>query len=194
MKYSVIKCLLLILFSVVILSFRVPPEWHNTGSAANKYAMGVDSTIASNTFTIQSSYKHIHGYGTLMQYYSADAYSGKRIKMSGMMKSINVKKRAGFWMQVQPIDSSTPVAFDNMHRRPVKGSTNWQRYEIVLDVPEDVDYIAMGALLSGTGKIWFKDINIEVVSTSTPTTGKLYSRQSNADLPCCADIWRRRNP
>jgi AraC family transcriptional regulator len=26
------------------------------------------------------------------------------------------------------------VAFDNMQDRPIKGTTDWQRYEVVLDV------------------------------------------------------------
>jgi len=38
----------------------------------------------------------------------------------------------------------TGVAFDNMQDRAIKGTTDWRRYEVVLDVPEDATGIAPG--------------------------------------------------
>jgi len=58
-----------------------------------------------------------------------------------------------------------------MDDRPIEGTTDWGKYEIVLDVPEGASKIAFGALLSGVGQIWFDDLLIEIVPGSTPTTG-----------------------
>ncbi len=43
------------------------------------------------------------------------------------------------------------VAFDNMHDRPIKGTTGWQQYEVVLDIPRDSTGISFWILLDGTG-------------------------------------------
>jgi hypothetical protein len=64
------------------------------------------------------------------------------------------------------------VAFDNMQDRPIKGTTSWLRYDVVLDVPSDADDIAFGVLLAGTGKIWLNGIEFEVVGSEVPTTGE----------------------
>jgi hypothetical protein len=58
-----------------------------------------------------------------------------------------------------------------MGDRPIKGTTSWTKYDIVLDVPDNASQIAYGALLEGTGQIWFDNIAIEIVDDSVPTTG-----------------------
>jgi mannose-6-phosphate isomerase-like protein (cupin superfamily) len=44
------------------------------------------------------------------------------------------------------------------------------KYEVVLYVPQATS-ISYGVLLSGTGQIWFKDVNFEIVADSVPETG-----------------------
>ena len=61
---------------------------------------------------------------------------------------------------------------DGKENRSVKGTTDWKKYEIVLDVPFNSSNIAYGALLVGTGQIWFDNLNFEVVDNSIPTTGE----------------------
>ena len=65
-----------------------------------------------------------------------------------------------------------PVAFDNMQDRPIKGTTGWQSYAVVLDVPQDATGIAFGILLGGTGAVWLNNVTFEVVGTDVATTGK----------------------
>ena len=43
---------------------------------------------------------------------------------------------------------------------------------IVLDVPQQATNLAYGALLDGTGKIWFSDLSFEVVDRSVATTNE----------------------
>jgi hypothetical protein len=61
---------------------------------------------------------------------------------------------------------------DGKKNRSIKGTTDWTRYEIVLDVPANASNLAYGALLVGTGQIWFDDIKFEIVDKSVPTTGE----------------------
>jgi hypothetical protein len=59
-----------------------------------------------------------------------------------------------------------------MEERAIKGTTDWKKYEIVLDVPLNASNIGFGALLSETGQIWLEKLNFEIVDTTVPTTGK----------------------
>lgn len=59
-----------------------------------------------------------------------------------------------------------------MQGRPIKGTSGWKKYEIVLDVPNEASNIAFGALLNGTGQIWVDNVHFDIVGNSVPTTGQ----------------------
>ncbi|MDE1191299.1 MAG: DUF3472 domain-containing protein [Arachidicoccus sp.] len=118
-----------------------------------------------------------------MKYIFADKFVGKRIRLSGYLKSKNVKDWAGFWLRVDKAGSTEPLAFDNMQNRGIKGATNWTKYEIVLDVSSNASGIAYGALLTGDGQIWFDStVNLEVVDKTVSTTGMNYSIDTISNL------------
>jgi hypothetical protein len=146
--------------------------WVLRGSHPQDYEIGSDSTIAHGgdaSGYIWSAKDRIDGFGTLMQKVSAREYRGQLLGMSACAKTEGVEEWAGLWMRV---DTSTGVgAFDNMQDRPILGSTDWARYEIVLDVPEDSINIAFGILLTGTGRVWVDDFQFEVIDQGRPTTG-----------------------
>src|ERR1017187_9937896 len=117
--------------------------------------MGIDKGAGQggkNCATIKSTDKKIDGFGTLMQMCKPDKYLGKRVRMTGYVKSESVTDWAGLWLRVDQANSQVPLAFDNMQDRAIKGTYAWKKYEIVLDVPANASMIAFGALLSGTGQ------------------------------------------
>jgi hypothetical protein len=124
-----------------------------------------------NAASIKSLETSIDGFGTLMQMCKPGKYAGKRVRMTGYMKSADLNEWAGFWFRVDGEDGKQ-LSFDNMGDRPVKSTSDWKRYEIVLDVPADAKALAYGALLSGTGQIWFENITFDVVDNSVPVTEK----------------------
>lgn len=126
-----------------------------------------------NALTIKSVEERIDGFGTIMQNFLPEKYLGKRIRLTGYLKTENVKGYAGFWMRVDKEDSKKPLSFDNMSERGIKGTTDWNQYEVVLNVPEGASNIAFGAILKGTGQLWFDKLNIEEVPLSVPVTGKV---------------------
>src|SRR5262249_54842834 len=92
------------------------------------------------------------GFATLMQSFRANDYRGKRLRLSGHVKARQIDKWAGLWMR---IDGETKIlGFDNMQDRPIKGTSDWRKQEIVLDVPEDSINIRFGILLIGKGQAW----------------------------------------
>jgi hypothetical protein len=59
-----------------------------------------------------------------------------------------------------------------MSDRPITGTTDWNKVEIVLDVPANSSMLAYGVLLYGTGQIWIDKVTFEVVDESVKITGK----------------------
>jgi len=186
MKTNFLKSVLIIGTTLALLSFDKPSGWFNAGSKPQSYEMGIDKGVGQsgkNAATIKSKDSKIDGFGTLMQQCSPDKYLGKRVRMTGYVKSENVTTWAGLWLRVDQSGSQQPLSFDNMGNRPIKGTTGWKKYEIVLDVPSNSTLIAFGALLDGTGQIWFDNISFEIVDNSVQTTDiknvKDYATQSS---------------
>ena len=178
---SILNYVLLVGTTIALLSFDLPAGWFAAGSKPKSYEMGIDKGAGKdgkNAATIKSIEKMIKGFGTLMQQKKPDNYLGKRIKMTGFMKSENVANWAGLWFRVDQTGSQQSLSFDNMGDRPIKGTTSWTKYEIVLDIPENASQIAYGALLDGTGQIWFDNIAIEIVNDSVPITGLQNGKKS----------------
>lgn len=176
-----LKSILLLGVTVALLSFDTPTGWFNAGSKPKSYEMGIDKGVGQdgkNAATIKSIDKNIDGFGTLMQQSKPDKYLGKRVRMIGFVKSENVSTWAGLWLRVDQSGSQQPLSFDNMGNRPIKGTTDWTKYEIVLDVPSNASLIAYGALLDGTGQIWFDNITFEIVGDNIPTTGSVNAKKS----------------
>jgi hypothetical protein len=92
---------------------------------------------------------------------------------------------AGLWMRVDGQRSRPSLAFDNMQDRPVRGSTDWKRYEVVLDVADEATGVALGILLDGTGAVWMSDVKVETVDKTVATTGganRLHDEPVNLDF------------
>ena len=150
-------------------------NWKKNGTDIDKYKIGIDATLQHNkqsVMTIKSIESEITGYGGFMQNLKPGDYVGKRVRMTGYMKSKDVSDWAAFWLRVDQADTLNPVvAFDNMQERPVKGTTGWNKYSIVLDVPNNASNIAFGAFLGKTGQIWFSNPVFEIVDKSVSKTG-----------------------
>ncbi len=111
------------------------------------------------------------GFGTYTQCIDAQRLRGKRVQLSGFLRS-DLQGHGGLWMRIDA--AKQVVGFDNMLDRPVKGKTDWTRHRIVLDVPPDSTKICFGFLLTGQGDLWADDFNIEVVGdigSGPKTTG-----------------------
>jgi hypothetical protein len=176
---KIIIALLLTGASLTLLSFELPAGWFKAGSSSNSYDMGIDPGSGEdgrNAATIRSTESNIDGFGTLMQQTSAEKYLGSRVRMSGLVKTKDVSQWAGLWLRIDGKNSRRSLAFDNMKDgktdRSIKGTTDWKRYEIILDVPQNSSNMAYGALLAGTGQIWFDGIRFEIVDSTVATTGR----------------------
>jgi hypothetical protein len=163
----------LLVFSPPLHAAGVPRGWYLAGSKPADYAAGVDPQAMHNghpSAYLKAQKPDVQGFGTLMQDFRAQKYAGQRIRLSAFAKTDGVTGEAALWMRVDK--GSESVAFDNMQDRPLKGTTAWQNYQVVLDVPADATGVFLGILLSGSGSVWLNDVRLEVVGPETPTTGK----------------------
>jgi hypothetical protein len=102
--------------------------------------------------------------------FTAAQYVGKRVRLSAWVKSAGVSRWSGLWMRVDGPQRTPSLAFDNMQNRAIKGTTEWQKYEVVLDVKDKATAIAFGILLDGPGAVWMNSATFEVVGQNVPTT------------------------
>lgn len=149
-------------------------EWLFTGTAPEKFEAGIDNKIY-NTGTKSATLKSIADsleadeYATIMQQFSARNFLGKRARFSGFVKTLEVDGRCGLWMRIDNALGVT-LKLDNMQNRAITGTTEWNHYSCVLDVPETSGVISIGVLLNGTGQVWLDNANFQEVDCSVPTT------------------------
>jgi AraC family transcriptional regulator len=62
------------------------------------------------------------------------------------------------------------LQFDNMEKRKVIGTTDWNTYSIVLDVSEEATTIAFGFILQGRGSVWADSFRFDEVDEKVPST------------------------
>jgi hypothetical protein len=158
---------------VLLAHANVPRGWFMAGSRPEEFEAGVDAKYMyqghASAF-LKSKHSSVDGFGTLMQSLRAEQYKGKRVRLSGLVKSQEVVGWAGLWMRVD--QGKDIAAFDNMQDRSIKATTNWQPCEVVLDVPQDATGISFGILLAGAGEVWLRNTKFEVVGTDVPATSR----------------------
>jgi len=150
----------------------VPKGWFLAGTKPAEYESTVDARALYDghpSAYLRAKGPTTEGFGTLMQQFRADRYLGKRVRLSAFIRSKGVQKWAGLWMRVDK--EQQMLAFDNMQSRPIRGTTSWGKYEVVLDVPSNATGIFFGILLEGQGTVWLNAAKFEVVGADIPTTG-----------------------
>lgn len=153
----------------------IPKGWIRSGANPTQYEMGADKSVTHNSTAsgyIKSIDPNFKGSGTLMQGFSADKFVGKKVKLTCYTKTRDVKDWAGVWMRVDGnasgsnSDSNDHLSFDNMHDRPIKGTTDWTERSVTLDVPQGSSSINFGILLVGGGQVWVDDFAFTAVGES----------------------------
>lgn len=157
-----------------------PAGWAKNGSKPGAYVVGVDrleSFRGMPSAYVKSVVPGVDGFGGMMQTTSAEDLLGKRVRLSGWIKTEEANDGGGhLWLRVDGKQSGTPLQFDNMDNRAVKGTTDWQPYSIVLDVPPESSALAYGFFVQGTGKMWVSGAKMEAVESDIPSTNTIVNR------------------
>lgn len=149
---------------------KLPPPWFVTGDRVSSYQAGID-----NVETVSGKgakfLRYVQGddtsFAALAQMISAQRYAGQRVRFRAQIKTRDVSKWAGLWMNVQS-SQRTNAAFYNSSDRPIKGNSNWQVRSVTLDVPQDATTITFGVINSGVGQVWIDELSFDVVGSDVP--------------------------
>lgn len=153
---------------------KAPVGWSKNGAKSESYVVGVDSLQTwggmPSAYVESLSSKVEGGFGGMMQTTSAENFEGKRVRLSGWIKTEDANEGGGsLWMRIDG-ERGLPLAIDNMTNRAVKGTTDWQEASVVLDVPKGASALNYGFFVAGGGKMWVNGQRIEEVGTEVPST------------------------
>lgn len=152
------------------------PEWITYTDKGN-FKVGIDKQekhSGTSSAYLKSLTAKSKEFGNLMQAFVPNDYLAKRLRMTGWVKTKLTSGTAQLWVRVDgewKTDDTKPGCFDNMNDRPIKGDTNWTKYSIVVDVPENSNHVWFGLMLIGTGQIWLDDVTVESVGKDVSLTG-----------------------
>jgi len=164
----------------------VPTGWQAITDGSNDYTVRTDGARREGGqgfagATIKANVESPRGSAMLAQSIRADAYRGKRIRLSGYLKTIGVNE--GTAVMFMRVDGDGVIqTSDFMQNRPLMMTNDWTRQEIVLDIPRTAVGFTYGFLLGGSGQAWLDDLSIDVVGNDVATTGHpggLYPVQTN---------------
>jgi hypothetical protein len=124
----------------------------------------------------------------LQQWVRADRYRGKRVRVSAFLKTAGVgpTRRSGARLDFLVFSETHRLGGAAMRGRLIQGSTEWTRYEYVIDVPAEAVLLSLGIILLGPGQVWVDDVRLEVVGTDVTTTA------GSSRRPELTDDWKQR--
>jgi len=123
------------------------------------YSVSLDSvTVKSGKYSIAIEFvggsTYFHPIMLTLPY----NYEGRRMVLTGYIKTENVDGYAGLWMRIDP-----KIAFSDMSQQKICETTDWKKYEIGVDMnPAKTQQIVLGGLLAGKGKMWLDDLQITI--------------------------------
>ncbi len=155
---------------------RMPEHWKVCYPSANPANGGYlfasdDSAAWSGTFSARISSRVAQpnpAGAAFCQTISAARFKGQRVEYSIYLQTRNAVPGAHIVLRAERADGRV-VAFYNMAERWVRGTTDWNRFSVVIDVPGNAAVIFVGATLVGTGTLWMDDAAL-TTSPGTPLT------------------------
>jgi RNA polymerase sigma factor (sigma-70 family) len=151
-----------------------PDTLRTTNSAPAVHIKGplaTDSSVnAPNPMAANGTYKKTDN-SSSNRYFVTKTSSlfGKHIRMSFWLKTRDVRGWASAFVIILGMDGRH-LQYDDMSNRPVRGTTDWQEYEIVTDLPDEACIIYFGPDLYGPGELWSDDFRIDLAPADLAST------------------------
>ena len=154
--------------------------WFVLGMDPTDHEVAVDCTHGHDTSTsarIRSRDATVTSPTLVTQHFLAHDYHGKRLRLSAWLKCEDATRSARLWMLLE--DNTRLLLYTTA--KPITGTTDWTRRDIVYDIDSEATLISIGYELEGAGTAWMADVAVEVVGTDVPTTGsrRLPSQPTN---------------
>lgn len=147
-------------FEMISNKGKLPDNWFQMGKS--KIQLKTDSVekhSGSYSILIEApENKSSNDFGCCAYYIPAN-YEGAQIEVKAYMKLQNVANGPiGLMLRID--GANGPLAFDNMQQNNIQGTADWKLYSVKLPLNENAKTIYIGAILSGSGKLWVDDFQI----------------------------------
>lgn len=141
-----------------------PFGWFNSLGYVDRVSPFFESKVVSRPgggvcVVFQNSSPTDDEFGSLMQACPADYLANKTIRFEGEVKTEDVTGWCGLWFRADGAYAPN-LFFDNMSRRPIRGTTDWQTYSIEAQLPHETTRINYGFVLSGQGKMYVANLRL----------------------------------
>lgn len=157
---------------------ETPPDWLVPKVNGYKTTISEEAPAAGEqcATTVSTSESDRSPFGNLMQMVDAAQFRGQRVRLRAAVRAEVTGRgnQAQMWFRVDRRDDEGTRqmgAFDNMMNRPIT-SDQWQHFEIVGDVDDDAERIALGVFLTGQGQVWVDDVSLEIVDENVAVTAR----------------------
>jgi hypothetical protein len=163
---------------IVTVAVLAPSPWRLVKEDADPGNAFVDPTEAhggsgSVRLTVERS---INGDVAVLQPLRGDAWRGKRVRLSGFVKSRIATGEAGLVAVVN--NGSRQSSFYPSQQRLSKQETGWHLVSATFDVPLDAALVSVGLWIRhGSGSAWLDDVTFEEVPHDSSAT--IQSRRSS---------------
>jgi hypothetical protein len=98
-------------------------------------------------------------FGSVMQRCPAGLLAERTVRFLGELRSKGVVGWAGLWLRADG-DEEGNLYFDNMHRRPIRGTTDWTVHHIDAQLATLTRWLNYGVVLAGDGQLWVDDCRL----------------------------------
>jgi hypothetical protein len=144
-----------------------------TAPESSDYEAAIDHNVVHSgrgSLLLKSTTANAKDYAA-RQRIRADAYRGKRVRLSGWVKPGQAVEGGALWLRVD--FKNGDYVLDGMLElgakdRSVPMTDGWAKCALVADVPEEALGLSFGLRMRGAGQFWGDDLALEVVSKTTP--------------------------
>lgn len=150
----------------------VAPGWTAPESAAYKASVDRKTRHAGHpSLLIESTGSDASGFA-VSQTIKADAWRGKRIRLTGYLKADESQDGGAIWFRIDMpngdyiLDGSLDYSVADKSTRDAAG---WTKSQTVAAIPADALGISFGLRMKGRGRIWASDFKWETVAAAIPT-------------------------
>lgn len=162
----------------------IPAGWSSMAGNGGPLALpgvceiGVDgqkSVAGHQAYTVRCNNPVLPSYGGARNTIRTAQFRGKRVRVSAWLMASGISGvptpqysgvagEGGLWIGVGSQKGGTRM--DRMQNRTIKGTTDWEYRDFVVDVPDDNNQMFIGYWMQGKGQLWVRDFNIEEVPTT----------------------------
>jgi len=176
---TLVKTAVAVAMCSLVSTAAIPRGWQLMGNLPSAYECGMEAQGGHNgspDAVLKARYAGVQGFGALAQVFQPGNYAGKRLRFRGYVKTEALENWAGLWMRIdrKSDEGVNTLAFDNMQKRPIRGTTDWREYDVVLDVPADATGVYFGVQIDGGGAVRLSDARLEIVGADVSVTGETF--------------------